>query len=187
MVIKNKDGSVYKISGPNPLMDRQDFWNDFITHNLDWLSEVAKDDTARIFKEYKEEKIQEQLNIPTIKEENVKIEKKPEQTEKTEKNIKKYNPILCFCLPAKNIEKKDDLYDESYERTEYLDKFITEIVLLEKEDINIKIWCEKLLTKKTIIYPKNKDKRWWKISDIQNAPVGYYYIADISDYTPSFE
>lgn len=188
MVIKNKDGTVYKISGPNPLMGRQDFWKDFITHNFDWLSEVAKDDTDKILKEYKVEKIEQQ---------RIEVQDELKQTEDKEKpikidynnniNIKKYNSVLCFCLPAKNIEKKDELYGEYYEKTEYLDKFLTEIVLLEKEDFTIKIWCEKLLTKKSIIYPKNKDKRWWKITEIENAPVGYYYFANISDYTPSFE
>lgn len=45
MVIKNKDGSVYKISCPNPLMEEQTFWGDFKKHNFDWLPEVVKDGT----------------------------------------------------------------------------------------------------------------------------------------------
>ena len=36
-MIKNKDGSVYKLSRPNPVMFQQDFWDDgskFILHNF---------------------------------------------------------------------------------------------------------------------------------------------------------
>lgn len=196
MAIKNKDGSTYRISGPNPLMNKQDFWKDFITHNFDWVSEIAKDETHKILKNYEFDKIKKNENIEdkteTIEdkteiESKIEIKEQEPKIEEIKNNIKKYNSILSFCLPAKNTEKKDNVYDESYTKTDYMDKFLVDIVILEQEDFFIKIWCDKLLTKKSIIYPKNKDKRWWKISEVESAPVGYYYLANISDYTPSFE
>ena len=36
MVIKNKDGSVYKLKGPNPLMEDQTFWNDLENFTKDF-------------------------------------------------------------------------------------------------------------------------------------------------------
>ena len=43
MVIKNKDGSVYKLQGPNPLMEDQAFWNaleNFTLHNTEWKKTI---------------------------------------------------------------------------------------------------------------------------------------------------
>lgn len=187
MSIKKKDGSFYKISGPNPLMNNQDLWKDYKKYNFDWLPEVVKDGTffniikdQEIIKEPEEKKEKEQ------EQKTIKLEQLTEKIIKNE-NIKKYNPILCFCLPAKNTEKKDDLYDESFKRTEYLEKFIIEIIILDKDDLYIKIWCKDKLTEKSILYPRNKDKRWWKITEVSSAPSGYYYLGSTSDYTPSFE
>jgi len=41
MVIKNKDGSVYKVRGPNPIMMSQETWEDFTVHNMDFSSDVV--------------------------------------------------------------------------------------------------------------------------------------------------
>jgi hypothetical protein len=186
-MLKNKDGSVYRLAGPNPLMNEQEFWQDFIKHNFNWHSEVSENSVDNNLKdinqnEQEDESLEKALEIKEEKKVEINLDKKIE-----EKSIKKYNPVSCFCLPAKTVEKKDDLYDESYKKVEYLDKFITEIVVLEKEDFYIKIWCKQELTANSIIYPKNKDKRWWKIIEASNAPMGFYYIANPSDYTPSFE
>ncbi len=169
-------------------MNDQDLWKDYKKHNFDWLPEVVKDGTflnvikeQNIIKEKKYDEKQEEKAIELEK--SVELEQKPIKNE----NIKKYNSIPCFCLPAKTTEKKDDLYDESFKRTQYLEKFLTEIVILDKDDLYIKIWCNDQLTEKSIIFPKNKDKRWWKIIEVSSAPTGYYYLGSTSDYTPSFE
>lgn len=41
MVIKNKDGSVYKVKGPNPIMVAQELWNDFELHNMEFPDDVV--------------------------------------------------------------------------------------------------------------------------------------------------
>ena len=45
MAITDKDGKVYKLQGPNPLMKDQDKWdmNDIVLHNFKWGSEVIED------------------------------------------------------------------------------------------------------------------------------------------------
>ena len=43
MALYNKDGSVYKLLGPNPAMKEQDTWSDFQLHNMKWDSEKYKD------------------------------------------------------------------------------------------------------------------------------------------------
>ena len=36
MVIKNKDGSEYKLRGPNPIMKNQNLWDNFQIHNMNF-------------------------------------------------------------------------------------------------------------------------------------------------------
>lgn len=43
MAIKNKDGTVYRLRGPNPLLSEQDIWNAFSVHNMKWAGEVFSD------------------------------------------------------------------------------------------------------------------------------------------------
>ncbi len=39
MALKNKDGSVYRLSGPNPAMKTQSVWSDFKLHNMKWSTD----------------------------------------------------------------------------------------------------------------------------------------------------
>ena len=41
MVIKNKDGSVYKVRGPNPIMMSQEVWDNFEVHNMDFSPDIV--------------------------------------------------------------------------------------------------------------------------------------------------
>lgn len=41
MVIVNKDGSVYKIRGPNPIMKSQDVWEGFEIHNMNFEEHIV--------------------------------------------------------------------------------------------------------------------------------------------------
>jgi hypothetical protein len=47
MVIKNKDGTVYKVKGPNPIMLEQDLWNDFELHNMEFPDDVVNQNIAK--------------------------------------------------------------------------------------------------------------------------------------------
>ena len=184
MAIKNKDGTVFKISGPNPLMNDQTLWDGFTKHNFEWTEEIDKENKTKSFEikqnkedvEFEEKKLVVEIEEPKIIEEN-----------KEQKKIFDHKTIQCFCLPAKIIEKKDELYEEAYQRVEYLDKFIFDTVVIEKSDIYLKFWTMEKITKNSIVYPKNKDKRWWKVSDQKEAPMGFIHTAMVSDYTPSFE
>lgn len=75
MAIRNKDGSIYKLRGPNPLLVEQADWDKSQVHliNMDWKSEVVEDKKNPI-KEMREGVIDigEELNL----EENPKPEVK---------------------------------------------------------------------------------------------------------------
>jgi hypothetical protein len=188
MAIKNKDGTVFKISGPNPLMEKQTLWDGFTKHNFEWTEEIDKENKTKAYeiKQNKEDMVfEEKKTVVEIEEPKIIEEKKKEVKE--QKKISDHKTIQCFCLPAKIIEKKDELYEEAYQRIEYLDKFIFDAVVIEKADIYINFWTMEKITKNSIVYPKNKDKRWWKVSEQKEAPMGFIYTGMISDYTPSFE
>lgn len=44
MPIKNRDGTVYKLRGPNPMMENQKTWNEFQIHNMKFRGETAPSD-----------------------------------------------------------------------------------------------------------------------------------------------
>ena len=46
MTLRNKDGTVYKLSAPNPAMKSQELWNEFKVHNMQWEGEKAEDTTT---------------------------------------------------------------------------------------------------------------------------------------------
>ena len=39
MALKNKDGSVYRLAGPNPAMKAQSVWSNFKLHNMKWSTD----------------------------------------------------------------------------------------------------------------------------------------------------
>ena len=41
-MLKNKDGTPYKLSGPNPMMKNQEVWGNFIVHNMEWEEEKSE-------------------------------------------------------------------------------------------------------------------------------------------------
>lgn len=53
MTIKNKDGSVYKVRGPNPIMKEQDIWSDFTLHNMSFDQETLQNSVNAIKKNKK--------------------------------------------------------------------------------------------------------------------------------------
>ena len=50
MSIKNKDGSVYRLRGPNPIMRSQDVWEGFEIHNMNFESQTENNNLPQIKK-----------------------------------------------------------------------------------------------------------------------------------------
>ena len=112
------------------------------------------------------------------------------QIQKSEKIKNKENLNIetteCFCLPAIISESHDDLYGEIKKTIKYGERFLFEIVALEQNDLTFRWWSTKEIDKGSIIYPKNREKRWWKVTEIKQAPQGFIYLSMPSEFTPSF-
>lgn len=199
MVLRNKDGSIYRLKSPNELMKNQMIWHDYVLHNMQWLSSVYKH-------EEKVNKVQTNFNIPKESPKNfieeleetktveietqrevevipVKIVTPSHQTSAAD-NIKK---TFMFCLPARIVKKRDALYDEEYNSVEYENPFTFESVVILEQDLSYKFWATLKLENESVIYPKANSKRWWKVSGKENKGNGFIYNCIPSSYQPHFE
>lgn len=90
MVIKNKDGSVYKINQPNPIMLQQDKWDDFTLHNMEFEGSVVDNNAIPKAKPQK-------LNLGSVK--TIKIDTKEEPPP---------TPPIKKPVVEVEVEEKDD-------------------------------------------------------------------------------
>lgn len=197
MVIKNADGSIFKLNSPNPVMKNQKTWNGFILHNMEWNPYVSGKDNNQetkipVTNEYKDSFIEELQKNPPEKpvEPEVKVEPKPvpDKNESISKPKFSIPTTLCYCLPAKEEKKIDFLYDEVYKSISYDEPFVLEIVITEETDVSFECWTTvEKVDVGSILYPKNKMKRWWKITSKDPKTGGYLLKGTISQYQPSFE
>jgi len=186
MTIFTKDGNVYKLNGPNPLVEKQVSWNikSLIFYNFSWNSIVEKNQEKEIKEElnFLKEPIKEELNLGHIE-----------------------YKVLCHCLPVKIEMKIDELYGETRKRFKYGEKFIFPCVIIEASDLYFEIWTndpKNQVLEKSIIYPfvyevynkttKKYDKvpyddcRWWKVTSREPKENGWLIKAIPSDTQPDF-
>ena len=223
MAIKNKDGTIYEVRKPNPLMKNQDTWDNFKTYNMNMDGSIVE----KLLKKYPvDEKIiignAQVISNKNNKVELISIDEKPlpSPTEwplptlpppVSQKIVKKINtdnieaknvqkPIiinskiahmpknLLNCLLAKVEKKYDSLYEDMKVKIRYSKEMSFEAVILEENDLEFNFWTHlDYITSKSIVYPMNRDKRWWKIEEIVKAPQGYFCSCTPSDLQPSFK
>ena len=188
MVIKNKDGSEYKLSKPNPHMKNQLLWDSFELHNMNFetIKELIKKNKVEIkeivVEEAEEEEEVEEEKIKAIEEEVKEVVK---EEIKEEISVKK---TLIYCLPARIKIHEDILYGEVKKIITYDKKFKFEAVILNITDIGMDIWTNAVvIEKESILYPQNFDKRWWKVNNISSKFDGKILSCVLSSITPSFE
>jgi len=201
-MLLNKDGSVYRLSGPNPVMKDQKIWADFVTHNMKWNPEVGKDNTVvkphesdffvkesflDALEAAKEEiKVTENVleaSSPEVRTPMVQHDPKndivdQEQIEKT----------FIHCLPAKIQERRDALYGDVYKTVKYGSPLSFEAVVISHTDFSFEIWTDTdRIDQGSILYPKTGYKRWWKVQDKSKKENGWILKSIPSDYQPSFD
>jgi hypothetical protein len=159
-MIKNKDGTTFKLKGPNPLMKEQDQWGKFVIHNFRWKPEI------------KSNPIPETNFAPNES-------KKPDPTLTA-------NKFVSHCLPVIIETHIDELYGDVKSTSKYGNKMMFEFLLVNQNDLSITFWTNIKLEIGSIIYPINKDKRWWKINRQEEKNEGYLYSGIGSDICPDF-
>ena len=179
MAIKNRDGTLYNYSHPNPVMEGQNIWNNqekCVVHNKFG------------------EPVTQKGNLPS-RPQPVIITKKVEEIQTVEtdpvEEIQMFeaptNKIEAWCLPAHFQEYVDELYGEKYKRIKYGNKFKFEMLIEDQSDLGIRFWTNtKAVTVGSIVFPKNKDKRWWRVTGVHPEDDIYLLKGEIADYQPSF-
>ena len=198
MALRNKDGSIYKLQKPNPMMKYQNIWDNekLILHNMKWISEKAEDKTEvepiksdikvqeNFIQELKETKEQE-------KEPETVFERKTviaEDTKKIEEEKPEIEKIFVHCLPATIRTKTDELYGETYKTIQYGSPISFEAVLLQELDLTYSIWTDTdQISIGSVLFPKTNNKRWWKVKNKEQKANGWIINCVLSDYQPSFE
>ena len=206
MAIKNKDGSVYKLKSPNPIMKSQDVWNNFTLHNM-IFEQTTEEDKVKLKKNPKismgttvvveEKKIQEKEVIkappPPPPKPKINEDTNNSQDYEVERPVSISNKLdglpktIFNCLPAIVSEKLDDLYGDKSIKVTYGTKFTFEAIILDETDMNLVFWTHlEKINKFTILYPKNKEKRWWQVESTKKAPEGNFIKCFPSYSHPNF-
>jgi len=197
MVIKNKNGTVFKLRGPNPLMKKQKSWDDnedFILHNCEWDNETLEDHGGVVV-EKSDFNVKSDLQAEEpIKEEPIKIKEKIDNAPKSEstsyepqKTFQLENKIKIHCLPLITTEHHDELYDEIRKSQQYGSKFLFEGIIINQNDFSLIFWSDiKKMEKGSIVYPQTKEKRWWKITKKEPKGWGFIFTTTPSDIQPDF-
>lgn len=89
MALYNKDGTLYRLQGPNPVMKTQTLWDNYQLHNMNWEPQTAEDSTVvvpmqpsiKVQETFIEELQVNQPDIKVVETKNDFIEEKPAQTE----------------------------------------------------------------------------------------------------------
>lgn len=203
MTIKNKDGSVYKLNGPNPVMKKQEVWDEkegFKLHNCSWGKEVVTDDLPKVEPMETDFTIREspsepkkEMEIKVVdrqKEEEVPEIRVVERQQPTEPKMRVkqlHDKIIFHCMQAINVRVQDDFYGETRPKIGYDKTFSFEAVIASENDINMVFWTNIQIATQSIVYPQNGEKRWWEVVEVQERGGGYLHITIPTTVNPSFE
>jgi len=213
VVIKNKNGTEYKLRSPNPIMIQQDLWENFEIHNMDFKSEIyeasnsqqqkrkspkislgqthtAEDEqTPEIIKTVvaPKKEIEIKTTTPEPKIEKTNEEENVIRPTKINAKLQNYPKTILHCLPSITKVFVDELYQDKTIKISYGEKFTLEAILIEESDMNLVFWTHlENISKQSIVYPKNRDKRWWRVQEVKKAPEGYFLNCMPSETHPSF-
>lgn len=173
MTIIKKDGNVYVLQGPNPIVKEQTSWDprELVFHNFSWEEITYLQDAARAKKNV-QNKPKPTATEPEAPAAPARLapeekEEKPPTTPEPQENHDPEAPrefdlpyikykVLCYCLPANTKVHTDRLYGESWQKTTYGTKFIFPCVVIDSSDISLEFWTSDPKSKigeKSIVYP----------------------------------
>lgn len=185
MAIKDRDGKVYKLRGPNPLLKTQQEWDRsrIQLHNMGhWRSEVITDERnpveemkANIINIGEELKLQPNPDrtrtidarkfIEEMRhaEEPMPVFEPPEESNavlnvdpKTARLLKDRGAVY-FCAPAVGkTTHKDEFYGTSYDLIQYGEKFMFDAIVIDQSDLELQFWCVRYIPPHSVVYKKNQ-------------------------------
>ena len=173
MVIKRKDGSEYKIRGPNNLLMDQDFWfsdDGLRLHNFDKIGEKIEVVVAEtvIPEPVIELPVIDSSPIPDPVIEEPKVILDPVG----QSQYRKRERFYLFCLPTERVELVDPLYGDVSIKYKYGEPFKFQACAVEDGEVRMVYWTtvDKVAEQSIIFHPSRL--RWWKVQDVASEPSG---------------
>jgi len=207
MVILNKEGKVYVLEGPNPLVEKQAPWDasKLVFHNFHWGEIKHATPRAKQNARKKEEPSPRPApNPPEPTPAAASQSQAPECAREFDLPFIKYK-VLCHCLPAKTQARSDPLYGESWSRVSYGNKFVFPCIVMSSGDLIFEFWTSdpnEQIEEKSIVYPFSyevhnsetnqydrvpyDDYRGWRVSKREPREGGWLLSASPSDHQPDF-
>jgi hypothetical protein len=215
MPIKNRDGTEYKLQGPNKIMKDQTFWNkdSIVLLNFgEWKETVFKDQqvtTAKVLDEFMnrlspnevtfnpekqevkpvEKPVEKVVQLPPppppVVKPRVEIEEIPVITKNEKVELHKRT---YWCQPMFMKKHVDALYgDESYQPT-FGRKFQFEAVPMENNTLQFIFWTQTQLEKGSIVFEGGVEHTsdWWQVQKSEEDSGGYIVTTIVSDMNPAF-
>lgn len=167
MAIRNKDGSLFKLQGINPLMKDQDHWKDEWTVHYVEAEEVFVQDSQRIIPEG----TPDDAPVPAIIGVGI-----IHQTE------------ILYCLPLFIRTEEDPLYGQKRRVNEWGEKFSFEAITVDCNGLTAIFFARMPKDKVpagSIIYVF-KERNWWKVNGVENYEDGIHIYCMPSEMKPSF-
>lgn len=167
MTIKKKDGTPYKLHGPNPIMNKQVIWDDAVVHNfspqeITTLQDIEPEEIHVAIK-----------SLPPDKIENPTKRKQPDLARRVKMNV----------LPAIVNKHYDPLYGEDRSSIAYKEKITCELIVIKQEDLEAVFWYEQEIGIGSIIYV---ERRWWQVKETSRGYDGWMMSCSPSALQPSF-
>jgi hypothetical protein len=95
-------------------------------------------------------------------------------------------PTDFYFLPAIIREKKDPLYGGITRTVQYGNPGTCKGVVMENEFMKFSFWATAVLGEGAIVFPKNQDRRWWRVTKVTPKTGGWIYECVTSDQQPDF-
>lgn len=197
-MILDKNGQVYKLRGPNPLMSTQSEWDKSRTTLInfgDWNTEVVREENEENegnvapFPVPEPKPPKPQAVVVSAQEFIQEAQEAiPEPKKDDELNrLFETKGSKIYCAPAIGINTHTDpLYGDSYNTTQYGEKYMFDAIVLDQSDLELSFWCLQQLTPNSIVYQKGRGERWWRVQKTNPKTGGYVITALISDLNPDF-
>jgi hypothetical protein len=183
MPILNKDGTVYRLRGPHPLLKDQRRWDHdaIVLHNFGLIGtrSISVSNVSSVTKEEDQVILKAAVSEPPV------ITTPPTPIEKI--STPQPQGIKIHCLPGVLTVHRDDLYGEEYTTIKYGNKFEFDANMVNKSDLSLILWtAHKTVAEGSILYPQTGHARWWRVTRVEPQGVGIVVTCIPSDEQPSF-
>lgn len=196
-IIKNRDGSTFRLRGPNPLLKSQNIGQEgaaLIIHNIESLTQEIEDvvykQQTKTIRESKPAPKPEPAQVIDQPKPAVQVveQPKPEPVKhKAHNDISKERKPVAYCLPAIEDMKYDMLTGKFNSTTRYGEKFTFEVQMVEEDYLSCLMWGPlQEMPLNSIIYIFDQ-RRWWKVLGTEPYQGGLLINCMPSEKNPSFD